>query len=107
MLLNESISLDNIVDFSSPEETGETYMDNLPDSRETDPEALFLGREALRDTENFIKSNLSKLEQNVLMLHLDGKSHAEIAELLNKNTKSVDNTLQRIRKKLGKNILGV
>jgi RNA polymerase sporulation-specific sigma factor len=97
MPLNESLSLDNT------EKSGETYIDKLPDRTENDPEALFLGREALRDTENFIKSNLSALEHDVLMLHMDGKSHAEIAKILNKNAKSIDNTLQRIRKKVGKN----
>jgi len=106
MPLNESLSLDNIAhsDFSESEEAGETYMANLPDNRINDPETLFLGREALRDTENFIKHNLSQLEQNVLMLHMDGKTHAEIAEALCKNIKSIDNTIQRIRKKIGKNI---
>lgn len=97
MLLNESLSLDNT-------DQGDSYMENLPDIRENNPEALFLGRESLRDTKAFIKQNLSELEHNVLSLHMEGKTHAEIANSLNKNLKSIDNTLQRIRKKLGKNI---
>ncbi|MCL1882918.1 MAG: sigma-70 family RNA polymerase sigma factor [Defluviitaleaceae bacterium] len=90
MMLNKSISLDN-----------ESHTFILPDPKINDPEALFLGREALRDAEILIKQSLSPLEYDVLMLHMDGKSHAEIAELLSKNKKSVDNTLQRIRKKIG------
>jgi RNA polymerase sporulation-specific sigma factor len=82
-------------------EAGEILLD-LPAGRANDPETLFLGREALRDAENFIKKNLSVLETRVLVLHMDGKSHAEIASALGKNLKSVDNTLQRIRKKIGK-----
>ena len=97
MLLNESLSLDNA-------EQGESYMDKLPDPAINDPEALFLGREALRDAKAFIKRSLSPLEHSVLTLHMEGKTHAEIAATLDKTLKSVDNTLQRIRKKLGKNI---
>jgi RNA polymerase sporulation-specific sigma factor len=97
MLLNESLSLDN-----ETEEPGETYMDKLPDSRVTDPEALFIGQEALRDMENFIKNKLTTLERSVLMMYMDGKSHAEISERLCKNIKSIDNTIQRIRKKISK-----
>ncbi|MCL2387757.1 MAG: sigma-70 family RNA polymerase sigma factor [Defluviitaleaceae bacterium] len=102
MLLNESLSLDNVAggEFLAAEESGETYMDKLPDSRINDPEALFLGREALRAIDDFIKRNLTPLEQSVLTLHLEGKTHAEIAEQVGKNTKSIDNTLQRIRKKI-------
>jgi RNA polymerase sporulation-specific sigma factor len=92
--LNESISLD------TPEDTGETYKDKLPSSRVNDPEALLLSREALRDTEDFIKRNLSPLERDVLTLYLDGKTHAEISRALGRDLKSTDNTLQRIRKKL-------
>lgn len=97
MPLNESLSLDNAEDDSSP-------LSNLPDPGINDPEALFLDYEALRDTEDFIKRNLSPLEYNVLILHMDGKSHAETAEILDKKIKSIDNTLQRIRRKLGKKI---
>ncbi|MCL1862096.1 MAG: RNA polymerase sporulation sigma factor SigH [Defluviitaleaceae bacterium] len=91
--LNESLSLDNI-------ELGESYMDKLPDPAINDPEALFLGRESLHDAKAFIKKSLSTLEYNVLTLHMDGKTHAEIAATLEKSLKSIDNALQRIRKKL-------
>ena len=83
--LNESLSL----------ETTE-----LPSGRTNDPETLLLSREALQDMEDFIERNLTPLERDVLTLYLDGKTHAEIADTLGKNLKSIDNTLQRIRKKL-------
>jgi RNA polymerase sporulation-specific sigma factor len=92
--LNESLSLDNAA------EESDTYQ--LPASRASDPETLLLGREALRDTQAFIRHNLSALEQTVLSHHTHGKSHAEIAELTGKNKKAIDNALLRIRKKLGK-----
>lgn len=88
--LNTSLSLDN--------ETGE----QLPAHRDNDPEALFLGREALKHIDDYIKTNLSELEYSVFVLHMDGKSHMEIADALGKSAKSVDNTLQRIRRKIEK-----
>jgi len=89
--LNDSVSLDGE---DSPDEV------QFSAGRTSDPETLFLGREALRDTEDFIKRNLSEFEQSVLMQHTYGKSHAEIAASLGKSKKSVDNALSRVRKKL-------
>jgi len=102
MPLNNSLSLN--IEIGDHISDTETFLDKLPDRRINDPEALFLGREALKDIDDFIKHNLSKLEHDVLMLHMDGKSHAEIATKLDKSPKSIDNTLQRIRRKIGKNI---
>ena len=45
---------------------------------------------------------LSGLEQEVLSAYLDGKSYQEIAELLNRPVKSIDNALQRVKRKLEK-----
>ena len=47
-----------------------------------------------------IKSHLSKFELKVLEYYLDGKSYQEIAELLDKPQKAIDNALQRIRHKV-------
>ena len=103
--LNTSLSLDNEISMGDQSaDTPETYMDKLPDRQINDPEALFLSHEALKGLGDFIKHNLTPLEQSTLMHHIDGKTHAEIAEALDKNPKSVDNTLQRIRRKIGKNI---
>ncbi|MCL2215617.1 MAG: RNA polymerase sporulation sigma factor SigH [Defluviitaleaceae bacterium] len=101
MPLNTSLSLDN--EFTQDDaDAPDTYIDKLPDRRINDPEALFLGREALRDIDDFIRHNLSPLERDVLTHHMDGKTHAQIAEFLNKKPKSIDNSLQRIRRKIGK-----
>jgi len=93
MPLNNSLSLNSEVD-------SETHLDKLPDHQINDPEALFLDSEALRDIDDFIKQNLSPLEHDVLMAHINGKTHAQIAKALDKSPKSIDNTLQRIRRKL-------
>ena len=78
--------------------------ENIPDRRAANPEDLLLGLEAYRNIDAFIHAHLSPLEQVVLTYHVDGKTHMEIAELLKKNAKTVDNALQRIRRKIGKGI---
>jgi len=101
MPLNTSLSLHSEVPKGeNQDENSETYLDKLPDNQINDPEALFLGREAYNDIDDFIHRNLSTLEYDVLMLHMEGKSLAEIACKLEKNKKSIDNTLQRIRRKI-------
>jgi len=97
MPLNTSLSLHS-------EATPETNFDKIPGSRLSNPETLVLGHEAYKDIENFIRENLSDLEYDVLTLHMDGKTHLEISEALGKNLKTVDNALQRIRRKIGKSI---
>jgi len=105
MPLNNSLSLDNeVITADTTDDAPETYKDKLPDREVNDPEALFLGREALRDIDDFIKHNLTELERGVLTLHMDGKTHAQIAAALSKKPKSIDNTLQRIRKKISRKI---
>ncbi|MCL2204571.1 MAG: sigma-70 family RNA polymerase sigma factor [Defluviitaleaceae bacterium] len=70
----------------------------------SNPEALLISRESSQDITHFIQRNLSPLEYDVLMLHMEGMSHAQIAQTLNKPLKSVDNTLQRVRRKVGREL---
>jgi len=95
--LNASISLNRPADSDEAE---------IPDRRQTNPEALMIGREAVHEIGEFIERHLSALEYNVLKLYMRGISHAEIAQALDKPLKSVDNTLQRIRKKVSRIIGG-
>jgi len=98
--LNTSFSLDNDLPKSgSPE--GEAFINKLPDHVINDPEALFIGQEAVSDLDAFIRRTLSDLEFTVLLHRLNGKTLGQIATTLNKDKKSIDNTLQRVRKKLG------
>lgn len=76
--------------------------ERLPTSREEDPEKLLIAREQIEDRNARIKKELSKLEQQVLKLYLQGLSYEEIAEQLGKTEKSIDNALQRIRGKLSR-----
>lgn len=78
----------------------------ISDASETPgPEDVIIDRERFIQTGRMIKELLSPLEYDVLMQILEGKSYEETAKELELNVKSVDNAMQRVRKKL-KNILG-
>lgn len=65
------------------------------------PEELFLQKERVQTYYEAIEKNLSKFEKEVVKLYLDGKNYEEIAKEVGKTKKSIDNAIQRIRKKLG------
>lgn len=71
---------------------------------ETDPEKIFIDSEQLTSLRKKISGWLSKKEKSIFDLYLKGESYGKIAEELQLSTKSVDNALQRIRRKLRKNI---
>ena len=89
--LNSSLSLQSI---------GTDDSDDTPPGIKNDPESLFISRELSSDITTFIRKNLSALEYNVIMLHMEGLNQSQIAATLNKPKKSVDNSLQRARKKV-------
>ena len=65
------------------------------------PEELVIDKENLGMIEYEIERSLSKFEKQVLGLYVSGIGYVEISEELDKNPKSIDNALQRIRTKLG------
>ena len=77
-----------------------TLVETLSERESVDPEKLYIMHEKLKDIEKEIDEKLSDLEKRVLILHLQGMSYQEISEIINKPTKSIDNALQRIKKKL-------
>lgn len=68
------------------------------------PEELFLDNEKYSTIMENINKTLSKSEQKILTLYLDGYSYLEMADTLGKDTKYIDNVLQRIKRKIKKNI---
>lgn len=64
------------------------------------PEEIIIDRENTRALEEEIKSALSPMENTVLNYYLEGKSYADIGRLMDKNPKSIDNALRRIRTKI-------
>ncbi|PWA12993.1 RNA polymerase sporulation sigma factor SigH [Pueribacillus theae] len=95
--LNSYVSLDKPI---FDEESDRTLMDVLTGTRKTDPEMLLINREEFNDIEHKMLEVLSDLERQVLMHYLDGRSYQEISEDLNRHVKSIDNALQRVKRKL-------
>ena len=69
-----------------------------------DPEDLFIANECAEELKVCFEGTLSTFENKILDLYLDGMSYSEMAETVGKTTKSVDNAVQRIKKKLGKQL---
>ena len=97
--LNSYISLNKSVD---DEDTVKSYIDLLVETSMLNPEDILIGREDKRYIENHIAKNLSPLECRVLNLYMQGKTYLEIACMTERNEKSIDNAIQRIRHKVGK-----
>lgn len=97
------IPLNSYVSLNKPifdEDSDRTLLDVLPISKITDPEELVISREEFIDIEEKMEDFLSDLEWKVLMAYLEGKSYQEIATDLNRHVKSIDNALQRVKRKL-------
>lgn len=97
------IPLNSYVSLNKPiydEESDRTLLDVITGAKITDPEELIISREELESIESKIGEILSDLEWEVLMSYLQGKSYQEIAVDLNRHVKSIDNALQRVKRKL-------
>ena len=64
------------------------------------PEQLVIEKEVWEDFKQRLNGRLSKMENQVLAFYLDGNNYIQIAQLMNKSPKSIDNALQRIRQKV-------
>ena len=94
--LNNYVSLNKTV---YEDEAEKTLIDLLSVRYNSDPEMILIDRENYGDTHEKIKSKLSKFETEVLQKYINGQSYHEIALQMNKSPKSIDNALQRIKKK--------
>lgn len=99
--LNSYVSLNKPV---YEAESEQTYLDFLQSTSSAllNPETLFIGQENKNILEDQMMKSLSTFETRVLVLYLQGRSYFEIAHALDKPEKSVDNALQRVKKKLEK-----
>ncbi|MEY8764506.1 MULTISPECIES: RNA polymerase sporulation sigma factor SigH [Clostridium] len=99
------IPLNTYVSLNKPiydEESDRTLLDVLSEAKVADPEELIISREELNHIQSEIGEVLSSLEMEVLTSYLDGKSYQEIACDLDRHAKSIDNALQRVKRKLEK-----
>ena len=97
--LNTYISLNKPV---SEDDSERTLLDIISSMKITDPEELIISKEKKKYIEGEISKVLSDLEKEVLQSYLDGKSYQEIACDLDVQAKSIDNALQRVKRKLEK-----
>ena len=99
------IPLNTYISLNKPiyeEDSDRTLLDVLTSLRISDPEELLISKEEMGHIEKEIARLLSDLELEVLMSYLDGKSYQEIACDLDRQAKSIDNALQRVKRKLEK-----
>lgn len=73
-------------------------------TRQENPEDMIISQEKLRNLTRLIRGQLTELEHSILGYYLSGLSYVEIAKEVNRPTKSVDNAVQRIRRKLARQI---
>jgi RNA polymerase sporulation-specific sigma factor len=99
--LNSYVSLDKPIYDDDTDRTLYDTLDTLTGLR-SNPEEIYINQEEYSDIEDKIARVLSDLERKVLMLYLDGRSYQEIAVDLNRHVKSIDNALQRVKRKLEK-----
>ena len=101
------IPLNSYVSLNKPvfeEDSDRTLLDVLTEESISDPEEMIINREEFSCIELKMGEILSSLEWKVLSLYLQGKSYQEIGEELDRHVKSIDNALQRIKRKLEKRI---
>lgn len=97
--LNDGVSLDAILSDES-----QIPLSAYTELFQRSPEELVLARENNEELQSSFKKCLSKLEVKVLGFYLDGLSYDEIAKAIGKDTKAVDNAVQRLRRKLAQNL---
>lgn len=93
--LNTAISL-----FEQKSKDDELSLDEILETPEKTPEEMLLRKEELQDYYRMIDQNLSKFEKQVMYHYLNGETYTMIAKRLGKSDKSIDNAIQRIRKKI-------
>jgi RNA polymerase sporulation-specific sigma factor len=96
MPLNSYVSLNKPI----YDDEGDRTLLDLIEGNLTNPEELYINQEEMASIQFMIDKVLSGLERQVLSAFLDGKSYQEIAELLGRHVKAIDNALQRIKKKM-------
>jgi RNA polymerase sporulation-specific sigma factor len=100
--LNSSVSLDAP---AYGDEKGESSVgDNLVATTLSDPAELVISAQEIEAIRDSMRDNLTELEGDVLRLYMDGKSYEEIAGALGNHVKSIDNALQRIKRKLQRHL---
>ena len=101
--LNSYLSL-NTSAYDNNDESSVELIDTFNGKQSEDPLEMMMQKEHFAEVENAVNKSLSQFEKQVLDKFMKGKSYVRIAEELNSPVKSVDNAIQRIRKKAIKNL---
>lgn len=99
------IPLNSYISLNKPifdEESDRSLIDVISEEKMSDPEDLIISKEEYNGIEDRMGKMLSGLEWEVLYSYLQGKSYQEIAVELDRHVKSIDNALQRVKRKLEK-----
>lgn len=96
--------LNHYISIHAPDDELDTISSKLVDIKNNNPESMLIEREAAYGMQNKIYSVLSDFESEVLSYYLSGISYKEIARIIGKSAKAVDNALFRIKKKIEKYI---
>lgn len=99
------IPLNSYISLNKPifdEESDRTLLDVISEESVSDPEEMMINREEFAGIEVKMGEILSSLEWQVLSLYLQGRTYQEISVLLHRHVKSIDNALQRVKRKLEK-----
>ena len=97
------IPLNSYISLNKPiyeEDSDRTLLDVITEEGLSNPEDMLIDREDLSFIEGRIGQMLSGLEKEVLVRYMEGKSYVQIADEMGRHVKSIDNALQRIKRKL-------
>ena len=98
--LNSYVSLNKAASSPGEESENRSLEEALVGDAIDDPAELVISSEEISSIKASMGRLLSELETEVLQLYIDGKSYQEIADILGRHVKSIDNALQRIKRKL-------
>lgn len=102
--LDKRAALNNSVPLETPSFDRNSYSFGAFDMSRSDPESILIGRESVDELLNSARKQLSDFEAKILGFYLKGLSYQEIAAKVNKSPKSVDNAVQRLRRKVAQQI---
>lgn len=92
--------LNNYISFSNQQESNDVNLEEIISSQNLSPEQMMIEKEHKQEFFTRLEEKLSATEKKVLYLYLEGDSYTQIADVMDKTPKSIDNTLQRIRGKI-------
>ena len=99
--LNSYVSLNRPL---GPDDDDRPLSESIATPEISDPAELVISAEEVAGIRSTVGEVLSELEAEVLQLYMDGKSYQQIADMLDRHVKSIDNALQRIKRKLEQHI---